>query len=411
MYVNEHTLDLSHKNLNDHDLTAVMKFLFYHPNIDSVDLSFNQLGPSAGKLFAQANRLVTRLSFYSNNLGDEGLRDFCQYNSVVKKVDFSSNNITCLSAFVALNKCITYADFSWNSAITDNEAKKLFQDGLLRKLNITNLNLSYRFLNTLHAFNQVRASKEESTGSTFTNLEIKYSQNTLLKKINIYLAQASRDLISIGYCSGITALWLYKMAEGKEDWFYDTVKKIVHCDVDDLLDMHMDIEKFLAHIEWAQNVTEYHYRNGTTLAPASQQALDKILEVEKVIHQRKDFTPESFKYLLSRYTHEGSMIRLSAHHHAIGVYRRGLYFYCFDSNYHSGKPTVYLQSDSLALFKEVNRILYAKHGPLNPNRMNYLTLVIVRKDRPHPTRFFKQPQKGANECIAPSPQYEAVIPK
>src|SRR5690349_21148096 len=106
---------------------------------------------------------------------------------------------------------------------------------------------------------------------------MKYNQSIIIAKINAYLKLKKRSLtLDQGYCHGLTLLWLYKMSEQKVKWYYDLVKRIVETPNDALLDIEIDIEKFIAHIEWLQKPEKY--------APSIRQMdIDKTAEIPKEI--------------------------------------------------------------------------------------------------------------------------------
>src|SRR5688572_10339606 len=115
--------------------------------------------------------------------------------------------------------------------------------------------------------------------SSFFSTPVKLEQNILLKKINTYLKEKNRPLISeIGHCHGLVWLWLYKFSENKNAWFIRTLKKINSQPDDTITDIEIDIEKFLAHIEWIQNSKKYSSFN--------QMNLEEILEL-KMLTQKK----------------------------------------------------------------------------------------------------------------------------
>lgn len=105
-----------------------------------------------------------------------------------------------------------------------------------------------------------------------------YRQGVLIDKINRYLAVMGRKplLTAGGYCHGLAVLWLQKMAEYREDWFYNVIKKIVDYPEDKLaeLDKDADVLKFISKMEYAQNCDEI------TKHRIRQIDVDKVLELK-----------------------------------------------------------------------------------------------------------------------------------
>ena len=184
-----------------------------------------------------------------------------------------------------------------------------------------------------------------------------YEQDRLLRQLHRYLKQAKRCLpsqeqkhilnslanpISLGgYCHGLTLLWLYKMSEGKEQWFYDMVRYIIDCRSEKLIEYEVDIEKFLALIEWGQNSEHY-------LSSVNYQNMDTILEVQKkYTFYNKHFDRETFIEFLSQYLLEHHLISIvgakdQKHLHTVGIYRRGNKCFLYNANFSLGKA---LQKD------------------------------------------------------------------
>ena len=115
----------------------------------------------------------------------------------------------------------------------------------------------------------------------------KYDQDILLRKINQYLKGQGLDLIDeVGYCHGLALVWLQKMAERKEQWFYDTVRAIVNASDDKLKEANLDFEKFIAKIEYAQWPTKHTqamFKKDCEII--HQQDIDKILEATTQINR------------------------------------------------------------------------------------------------------------------------------
>ena len=83
-----------------------------------------------------------------------------------------------------------------------------------------------------------------------------YNQTRLINKVNQYLAEMKRPLWNPrGYCHGLAVVWHQKMADNREQKFYDVIKKIILQPVGKLkeLDDEVDVQKFIAQVEYAQN--------------------------------------------------------------------------------------------------------------------------------------------------------------
>lgn len=161
-----------------------------------------------------------------------------------------------------------------------------------------------------------------------------YSQNEIIDKINLYLKLNSRNLIlEHGYCHGLTLLWLYKMSETKEDWFYEIIKKIVDTPKENISDIEIEIEKFLAHIEWLQQPEKY--------VPAIRQMdMNQSVEVPKELPLSSIFLPSQLDTVLALVIQNNKMICISGPDHSVGVMRRGDQYYIYNPNYDSGKAKV-----------------------------------------------------------------------
>ena len=112
-----------------------------------------------------------------------------------------------------------------------------------------------------------------------------YHQTKIIDKINLYLKLNKRSLtLEHGYCHGLTLLWLYKMSKNQEKWFYDTIKLIVDTPQENFSEIEIDIEKFIAHIEWLQQPEKY-------VPKIRQMDIDKSIEVPKELPLSSIFNP------------------------------------------------------------------------------------------------------------------------
>lgn len=159
---------------------------------------------------------------------------------------------------------------------------------------------------------------------------MKYNQAAIIYKINTYLRLQKRQInLDPGYCHGITLLWLSKMAEKKEKWYYDLVKRIVDVPINTLLDHEIDMEKFIAHIEWLQKPEKY-------VSSIRQMDIDKTVEVPKEIPVSSVFESKQLDVLLDLVIQSEKMVCISGPDHSIGVYRRGGKYHIYNPNYDTG---------------------------------------------------------------------------
>lgn len=166
----------------------------------------------------------------------------------------------------------------------------------------------------------------------FNRLDMDYSQRVLMAKINEYQRLKKRPLISTtGYCHGLAVLWLSKMVEQKVEWFYDTVKYIIHRRPEDYDEVRF--EKFLALIEFGQNPLN----SGMNI---TQRHLRLILEMRNI--ESIDFSgTHSGLFRRIRPKKHPAMYLVTHELHAIAMFHRGDNYYVYDSNYLSGEAKVF----------------------------------------------------------------------
>lgn len=228
------------------------------------------------------------------------------------------------------------------------------------------------------------------------------SQAPLLDKLNLYLKQLGRknhdgtdyQIATEGYCHGLTLLFLEKKAEGNIQWFYDIKRKIIECQMHELEEMELEIEKFLAMIEWAQNTSKY------TQEQIFYFNIDLILETQSQKSFEKAYTFTQLKDFLASNYEKGTMICLTscddkARKHSIGIFTDGYFFHLFDANYHSGQATRFCSPVNLT--KEVYSRLYTYFDEQLPEKAQLEIIVVHRpgaKIKLHlPTKnvaFFKE---------------------
>ena len=172
---------------------------------------------------------------------------------------------------------------------------------------------------------------------------MKYNQTEIIKKINCYLKEQKRDIeLNQGYCHGLTLLWLYKMSENNENWYYNLVRKIVNAPDSKLSEIEIDVEKFIAHIEWLQQPEKY--------VPSIRQLdIDETIEVPKEIPVSSIFEPDQLDKILELVIKPNKMIYISGPDHSIGVIHRGDKYYLYDPNYNSGTSKILTSIHELRL--------------------------------------------------------------
>lgn len=159
---------------------------------------------------------------------------------------------------------------------------------------------------------------------------MEYNQTEIIKKINTFLKINKRDLaLEPGYCHGLTLLWLYKMLEKNEKWYYDLVKKIVDTPEEKMSDIEIDIEKFIAHVEWLQQPEK--------IVPSIRQMdMDESVEIPKEMPVSSVFNPRQLDSMLELVIQPNKMICISGPDHSVGLFRRENKYYIYNPNYDSG---------------------------------------------------------------------------
>lgn len=161
-----------------------------------------------------------------------------------------------------------------------------------------------------------------------------YSQFVLLRNINLYLTKTHQPLISeIGYCHGITLLWLTMMAHNLENLFYNLVKEIAECPQDQLTEIHQTITTFLEWIEIGQHPEKH--------STCTQRDTDQITGIEKIYTLDTQLSQHSFQLEIKKLAQENNMICIGANEHTIGLFYRHDVYHLFDSNYNHGKSTTF----------------------------------------------------------------------
>lgn len=197
------------------------------------------------------------------------------------------------------------------------------------------------------------------------------SQKRLISKLNIYRTFQKSSLLDTFYCHGLTLLWLYKMAEGEAQWFYDVIEKIISCSPLHLREKNKDIDKFIDYIEWGQNSIKYTRHKEACIG---QSDVDKILQLTQIEARSKQFSyPELYDFLQKR-LYRNEMIVLSCTDkqilHTIGIFVAGPLYFLYDANDPSGRPSIF--STPFSLIQEIKRCMYVEFKKSPP--LYYMSL-------------------------------------
>lgn len=242
------------------------------------------------------------------------------------------------------------------------------------------------------------------------NIPLDLSQNPLLDKLNTFFKKAGRknedgsiyQISTRGYCHGLTLLFLEKMTEGKIQWFYDTKRKIIECDDNNLEDLELEIDKFLALIEWAQNSSKYSENN------ISYFNIDLILDTQpqKSFDDLYDF--EKLKNFLTYKQGKGNMMCITncygdIQEHTVGIFTDGVYYHFFDANYKNGEAVKFRSSKELT--HEVLNRLYTNFSEEIPDNCE---LEIKMVNRPAKVNDLTS---GADSFFNKSTSIPNIIPQ
>jgi len=189
-----------------------------------------------------------------------------------------------------------------------------------------------------------------------------YSQDRLVQKMNTYLQQCNRRLLNLGFCHGLTLLWLRRMTQDREEEFYAVIKKIVDCPDDELQALAPEIEKIRASIDKKQNPNRYFFYCVHTVA---QENIDVILKTEKQKNLDSVYTRASLRNLLQEHVINDCMTCISSDYdasesdtnHTVGLFKRDEDYYLYDSNDYSGRAQRLTD-----VYDVVDKLLYCIYG-------------------------------------------------
>jgi hypothetical protein len=164
------------------------------------------------------------------------------------------------------------------------------------------------------------------------------SQTSLIEKLNRYLCKTGRNTLpDDGACFGLALVWLQKMAEGKVEWFYNTIDTIIQLPDHRFDEIEILVEKFFALVEWAQNSRKY-------VEGLTQEDIAKILDIRWVETSLFAGSSQEMHKRLRERRHP-IMHVMTANEHAIAVFQQGMYYYVYDSNNPSGRASVFLNKE------------------------------------------------------------------
>ncbi len=233
------------------------------------------------------------------------------------------------------------------------------------------------------------------------------SQGMLLKHINLYLKELKRPLWDDkGYCHGLNVVWQQKMADYNEEQFYAVIEKIINQPTDKLkeLDEDIDVQKFLAQVEFAQNINQYGY--GRRI---QQRDVDSIMETPDKLYWCTYFSNKSFAKLLDNHVKENTSVTVMSHtiyKHSIGIYFRDGKYYLYDANYINGRAKIFDTSTEAA--EEMSKCLYDN---FRLNRQQWRTQEVIMVN-PVPSPVYVKKNGSTFQTITlflPVVIYEPVV--
>ena len=106
-----------------------------------------------------------------------------------------------------------------------------------------------------------------------------------------------------GYCHGLALAWLKKMAERKEQWFYDIQRAMINATDEKLKEFNSDFEKFIAKIEYPQYSAKHTKQLfDLSIETVTQNDIDIILEARAQINKDNLYSKCAAKVATERIT-------------------------------------------------------------------------------------------------------------
>jgi hypothetical protein len=113
-FISGEVLNLSGQSLTDEDIPDIIQFLSYHPYINKLDLSLNNIGDQGLVDFAERNHTIVEANFSGNLICDMGILAFARMNQMLKQVNFSRNRISdsAVIEFAEKNQTVSSCQFT-----------------------------------------------------------------------------------------------------------------------------------------------------------------------------------------------------------------------------------------------------------------------------------------------------------
>lgn len=229
-----------------------------------------------------------------------------------------------------------------------------------------------------------------------------HSQDVLLRNINSYLDIEHRMRISEeGHCHGMVLLWLTMMSWEVESLFYEMIKVIADCPVEQLAKIGNLIPLFLDCIEVGQNPGEHSDRSNA----CTQADVDIIIgDVDKSHSETKFFTKREMEDSFLKLSRLDNDLMVACQGwwnekktgHSVGLFIHGGKYFTFDPNDRSGKGASPTYAKSLAAHQVWCGVLAA--AGIEPNSQSSLKFslnaVVNKQAANHPLAFFSPSRKA-----------------
>jgi len=190
------------------------------------------------------------------------------------------------------------------------------------------------------------------------NIPLDLSQNNILKQIRSFLKLKGRDQEFIaqfetGYCHGISSLWLYakwlqnqprKTFIDRDDytWFEYVIKLLALQQVNATefnKEEDKEIERFIQHIEFFQNIKKYlsSHNPGDLHNSLQDTYADRKLKQDYSFASLLTLTQLQTLLKEPGFIQEDKQVLIVSHNHTVALFKRNGVFYCFDPNSSSGE--------------------------------------------------------------------------